>query len=76
MEVPFHPNYTGSQPFVYHIRHSEKSLALEFYDTISPNQPWSSIQPDVVILAFDISNRATLASLKKVGGKFRLFMVI
>ncbi|KAL1971263.1 hypothetical protein VTN77DRAFT_215 [Rasamsonia byssochlamydoides] len=56
--------HDSNQPFVYDIRFSKKSFRLEFYDTANPNQHWTSLQPDVVLLAFDISNRATLDGLK------------
>lgn len=54
------------QPFIYDIRFSKKKFTLELYDTANPNQHWSSLQPDVVVLAYDISNRATLDGLKAV----------
>ncbi|KAF7586577.1 hypothetical protein BBP40_008651 [Aspergillus hancockii] len=53
-----------NQPFLYDIRFSKKSFALEVYDTACPNQHWSTLQPDVILLAFDISNKDTVASLK------------
>ncbi|KAE8356544.1 P-loop containing nucleoside triphosphate hydrolase protein [Aspergillus coremiiformis] len=54
----------NDQPFVYDIRFSKKSFRLEVYDTACPNQHWSTLKPSVVLLAFDISNRDTLANLK------------
>ncbi|KAJ5574089.1 uncharacterized protein N7459_008516 [Penicillium hispanicum] len=54
----------GDQPFIYDIQFSKKKFVLEMYDTASPNQHWTTLQPDVVVLAFDISNRETLAGLK------------
>jgi hypothetical protein len=56
----------SDQPFVYDIRFSKKKFTLELYDTSSPNQHWTSLKPDVVVLAFDISNRDTLAGLQGV----------
>lgn len=58
--------HDGDQPFIYDIRFSKKWFILEFYDTASPNQHWSTLKPDVVVLAFDISNRKTLDGLKQV----------
>jgi GTPase SAR1 family protein len=55
----------SDQPFLFDIRFSKKSFTLELYDTASPNQHWSTLKPDVVLLAFDISNRQTLDGLKK-----------
>ncbi|OJJ75902.1 hypothetical protein ASPBRDRAFT_116613 [Aspergillus brasiliensis CBS 101740] len=54
----------NDQPFLYEIRFSKKSFTLEVYDTASPNQHWSTLQPDVILLAFDISNRDTLNNLR------------
>ncbi|KAL4907953.1 hypothetical protein BDW74DRAFT_148290 [Aspergillus multicolor] len=53
----------SDQPFVYEINFSKKSFTLEIYDTASPNQHWTTLRPDVVLLAFDVSNRATLDGL-------------
>lgn len=53
----------SDQPFIYDIRFAKKKFTLELYDTASPNQHWTSLQPDVVVIAFDISNRNTLAGL-------------
>ncbi|KAJ5227833.1 hypothetical protein N7489_008541 [Penicillium chrysogenum] len=55
----------GDQPFIYDIRFSKKTFTLELYDTSNPNQHWTTLQPDVVVLAFDISNRETLVGLKE-----------
>ncbi|EAL92250.1 Rho-like small GTPase, putative [Aspergillus fumigatus A1163] len=57
----------SDQPFLFDIRFSKKSFTLELYDTSSPDQHWSTLKPDVVLLAFDISNRETLDGLKKHG---------
>ncbi|KAI2900665.1 hypothetical protein CBS63078_6952 [Aspergillus niger] len=54
----------SDQPFIYEIRFSKRSFTLEVYDTASPNQHWSTLQPDVILLAFDISNRDTLNNLR------------
>ncbi|KAL2222725.1 putative Rho-like small GTPase [Thermoascus aurantiacus ATCC 26904] len=56
--------HDGDQPFIFDIRFSKKWFTLQFYDTASPNQHWSTLKPDVVILAFDVSNRKTLDGLK------------
>ncbi|KAJ5792710.1 uncharacterized protein N7503_008688 [Penicillium pulvis] len=55
----------SDQPFTYDIRFSKKAFTLELYDTACPNQHWSTLRPDVVIIAFDISNRDTLTGLKE-----------
>ncbi|KAJ5293688.1 hypothetical protein N7508_008509 [Penicillium antarcticum] len=54
----------SDQPFIYDIRFSKKTFTLELYDTSNPNQHWSTLKPDLVVLAFDISNRETLDGLK------------
>ncbi|KAJ5760473.1 Rho-like small GTPase [Penicillium odoratum] len=54
----------SDQPFTYDIRFSKKSFTLEIYDTSCPNQHWSTLSPDVIVIAFDISDRETLTSLK------------
>ncbi|BCR84719.1 putative Rho-like small GTPase [Aspergillus chevalieri] len=53
------------QPFLYDIRFSRKSFTLEFFDTASPNQHWTMVRPDVVVLAFDISDRRSLEGLRE-----------
>lgn len=58
----------SDQPFTFDIRFSKKKFTLEAYDTSNPNQHWTSLRPDVVVLAFDISNRETLNGLKAVSG--------
>ncbi|KAJ5211285.1 Small GTPase superfamily Rho type [Penicillium cf. griseofulvum] len=55
----------GDQPFIYDIRFSKKKFTLKVYDTSNPNQHWTNLRPDVIVLAFDISNRDTLAGLKE-----------
>ncbi|OOQ87951.1 putative Rho-like small GTPase [Penicillium brasilianum] len=54
----------SDQPFIYDIRFSKKKFTLELHDTSNPNQHWTSLHPDVVLLAFDISNRQTLEGLR------------
>lgn len=41
---------------------------FEFYDTSSPTS-YATLQPDFIILAYDITNRASLASLR---GRWRV----
>ncbi|KAJ6021708.1 hypothetical protein N7540_007212 [Penicillium herquei] len=55
----------SDQPFIYDIHFSKKSFTLEVYDTSYPNQHWSTLSPNVAVIAFDISNRETLAGLKE-----------
>lgn len=65
--IDVEPLRDSDQPFLYDIRFSKKSFTLELYDTACPNQHWTTLQPNLVLLAFDISNRQTLNGLKKVG---------
>ncbi|KAJ5790063.1 uncharacterized protein N7518_007074 [Penicillium psychrosexuale] len=55
----------SDQPFIYDIRFAKKTFTLELNDTSNPNQHWTSLRPDLVVLAYDISNRDTLAGLKE-----------
>ena len=60
----------SDQPFIYDIRFAKKTFTLELNDTSNPNQHWTSLRPDLVVLAYDISNRDTLAGLKEVSLKY------
>ncbi|KAN0083198.1 P-loop containing nucleoside triphosphate hydrolase protein [Elaphomyces granulatus] len=70
LEEPLQLLADCNQPFIYEVRFSRKEstlkLELEFYDTASPDRHWSTLQPDVVLLAFDVSDRSrdALAGLK------------
>lgn len=72
LEEPLQLLADCNQPFIYEVRFSRKKstlkLELEFYDTASPDRHWSTLQPDVVLLAFDVSDRSrdALAGLKGV----------
>ena len=52
------------QPFVYNIRMYNRPYRLEFFDTASPEN-YTLLQPNVVILCYDISNRKSLKSLRE-----------
>lgn len=53
-----------NQPFVYDIRMYNRPYRLEFFDTASP-EDYTLLQPNVVILCYDISNRKSLRSLRE-----------
>ncbi|OLN92104.1 GTP-binding protein rho2-like protein 1 [Colletotrichum chlorophyti] len=53
------------QPFIFEIKLSGKSHRLEFYDTNSPEN-WRLLEPDIVILCYDISQRLSLINLRRV----------
>jgi len=52
------------QPFEFQVRVYNRRFVLEFHDTSSYHQHWTLLEPDVVILAFDISSRESLGRLK------------
>ncbi|PYH97366.1 Rho-like small GTPase [Aspergillus ellipticus CBS 707.79] len=64
VDAQIHLLRDSDQPFLYDIRFSKKCFVIEAYDTASPNQHWSTLKPDVILLAFDISNRETLDGLR------------
>jgi hypothetical protein len=52
------------QPFIFEVKLGEKDYRLEFFDTSSPDN-WRTLQPDVVTICFDISQRLTLIQMKR-----------
>ncbi|KAK0706450.1 P-loop containing nucleoside triphosphate hydrolase protein [Lasiosphaeria miniovina] len=54
-----------NQPFVFDIRSRRGQFRFEFYDTSSP-ESWRLIQPDLVVVCFDISQRLSLINLQRV----------
>ena len=56
------------QPFVYDIRMYNRSYRFEFYDTASPEN-YTLLQPDFVILCYDISDRNSLVNVQQVWRK-------
>ena len=52
------------QPFIFEINLSAKQYRLELYDTSSPEN-WRLLEPDVVIICYDISQRMTLINMKR-----------
>ncbi|KAK2789647.1 hypothetical protein FQN52_005986 [Onygenales sp. PD_12] len=54
------------QPFIYNVRLHRRPYRLEFYDTSYTHQHWTLLQPDFVILAFDLTSREGLERLKGV----------
>ncbi|KAK1761384.1 GTP-binding protein RHO4 [Echria macrotheca] len=53
------------QPFVFEIRSRIGKYRFEFYDTSSP-ESWRLLQPDLVIICYDISQRLSLINLQRV----------
>ncbi|KAK1707984.1 P-loop containing nucleoside triphosphate hydrolase protein [Colletotrichum acutatum] len=52
------------QPFIFEIKFSGKPYRLEFYDTNSPEN-WKLLEPDIVILCYDISQRLSLINMRR-----------
>ncbi|KAI9765148.1 MAG: hypothetical protein M1840_007741 [Geoglossum simile] len=52
------------QPFVYDVRLFNRPYRFEFSDTASPRN-YTLLQPDVVLLCYDISNPSSLKSVKE-----------
>jgi len=54
----------SNQPFEFTINRGPTKFHIHFYDTASSDEHWMRIQPQIVILAYDISNRETISGLK------------
>ena len=52
------------QPYVFEVIKKAVQYRLEFYDTASPEN-WKTLQPDIVILCYDISQRLSLIHLQR-----------
>lgn len=53
------------QPFVFELRRGSKEYRLEFFDTSAPIG-WQNIDPDLVIICYDISQRISLLNLTRI----------
>ncbi|KAI1804511.1 P-loop containing nucleoside triphosphate hydrolase protein [Daldinia bambusicola] len=53
------------QPFIFEIRNRKRSYRLEFYDTSSP-EDWRLLEPDLVLICYDISQRLSLINMQRV----------
>ncbi|KAI1322713.1 P-loop containing nucleoside triphosphate hydrolase protein [Xylariaceae sp. FL0255] len=63
------------QPFAFELRNRKYSYRIEFYDTASPEN-WRLLEPDVILICYDISRRSSLESvqqtwIKEVRSTFR-----
>ncbi|KAI9046775.1 hypothetical protein LZ554_009512 [Drepanopeziza brunnea f. sp. 'monogermtubi'] len=54
----------GDQPFVFDITFFNRPYRFEFYDTSSPEH-WTLLQPDVIVLCYDISSRLSLINAQR-----------
>ncbi|KAK5660930.1 hypothetical protein OQA88_12304 [Cercophora sp. LCS_1] len=53
------------QPFVFEIRSRKGEYRFEFHDTSSPGS-WRLLEPDLVIICYDISHRPSLTNIKEL----------
>lgn len=63
LDVPFLRDI--DQPFIFEARKKTGGYRLEFYDTSSPEN-WRLLEPDLVIICFDISQRLSLINMQRV----------
>lgn len=52
------------QPFIFNVNLSARKYQLEFQDTSSPEN-WRLLDPDVVVICYDISQRLSLLNMKR-----------
>lgn len=53
------------QPYVFEIRSKVGKYRFEFHDTSSP-ETWRLLEPNLVVICFDISQRLSLVNLTRV----------
>jgi Ras family protein A len=53
------------QPYVFEIRSRKGKYRFEFHDTSSP-ETWRLLEPNLVVICFDISQRLSLINLTRV----------
>lgn len=53
------------QPFIFEARNKRGGYRLEFFDTSSPEN-WRLLEPDMVIICYDISQRLSLINMQRV----------
>ncbi|EQL01392.1 hypothetical protein G6O67_005809 [Ophiocordyceps sinensis] len=52
------------QPFIFNVNQGISSHRLEFHDTSSPDN-WRLLDPDVIVMCYDISQRLSLINMKR-----------
>lgn len=52
------------QPYIFSVNVASKSLRFEIYDTSSPEN-WRLLDPDVIVICYDISQRLSLINMKR-----------
>lgn len=55
------------QPFIFEIKLGKKQYRLEFYDTSCPDN-WRTLDPDVVTICYDISQRLSMINMQRYVG--------
>ncbi|KAK0740955.1 P-loop containing nucleoside triphosphate hydrolase protein [Schizothecium vesticola] len=63
--VPIHLLKDMDQPYVFEIRSRKGKYRFEFHDTSSP-ETWRLLEPNLVVICFDISQRLSLINLTRV----------
>ncbi|KAI1754921.1 P-loop containing nucleoside triphosphate hydrolase protein [Xylaria castorea] len=53
------------QPFIFELRNRRRVYRLEFYDT-SFSQDWRLVEPDLILICYDISQRLSLINMERV----------
>lgn len=53
------------QPFIFEIRNRKHTYRIEFYDTSYPGD-WRLLEPDLVLICYDISQRLSLINMQRV----------
>ncbi|KAH9907854.1 P-loop containing nucleoside triphosphate hydrolase protein [Xylariomycetidae sp. FL2044] len=53
------------QPFIFELRNRKGTYRVEFYDTSCPDN-WRLLEPDLVLICYDISQRLSLINLQRV----------
>ncbi|KAI4870619.1 P-loop containing nucleoside triphosphate hydrolase protein [Hypoxylon rubiginosum] len=54
-----------NQPFIFEIRNRKRTYRLEFYDTSCP-EDWHLLEPNLVLICYDISQRSSLLNMQRV----------
>jgi Ras family protein A len=54
----------NDQPFIFDIRLFNRPYRFQFHDTATPNT-WTLLNPTVILLCYDISNRHSLLQLQR-----------
>ncbi|KAJ4269602.1 hypothetical protein NW762_001269 [Fusarium torreyae] len=55
------------QPYIFGINTGTKQFQFEFFDTSSPDN-WRTLDPDAIVICYDISQRLSLINMKRYVG--------